>query len=108
MSSLDIKFLVIGLIALTWVIARLFLRGMRTHAWIKLIDALRQFDPELYAEMGCPTHFLFQKVWQLKPLGNDRLHYHAIRYPELFAQHPVIKIACNKYRRLAIIEYSYT
>lgn len=108
MSPLEIKILALALIGVAWAVAKFLFRGMRMHAWMNLVDALRVHDPELYRETGDPKYFLLQKVGRPNSLGNDRLHFHALRYPQLFATHPAIQKACAAYRRLAIIEYAYT
>ena len=108
MSPLEVKVLVLLLAGLAWLVAKFLFRGMIFHAWIKLIDALRAHDPELYRETGSPGFFLLQKGARPDALGNDRLHFHVLRYPQLFATHPVLQKACSKYRTLVIIDYAYT
>ena len=108
MFPLEIKLLCIALICFAWFVVMFIVRGMRLHAWMMLVDALRHHDPESYTETGEPKYFLFQKIGRPNTLGNDRLHYQALRYPALFAQHPAIKSACEKYRTLALVEYAST
>ena len=108
MSPLEIKILVLLLTGLAWLVAKFLFKGMIFHAWIQLVDALRVHDPELYRETGSPGPFLLQKIARRDALGNDRLHFRALRYPQLFASHPVLQKACTKYRTLVIINYAYT
>jgi hypothetical protein len=48
MSLLEIKILNLALIGFAWAMAKFLFRGMRLHAWMKLIDALRY--PQLSTE----------------------------------------------------------
>jgi hypothetical protein len=72
-----------------------------------LVDVMKRCAPDVFALMGEPTHFLWQKLLRGDLLTNDRFWFSAIWRPDTFPDDPRIRTALNSYRKAVIVEWSY-